>query len=88
MKGPLALAIGWRFYRARQANSFISFISFASTAGIALGVAVLIVVLSAMNGFERELERRLLGVIPQADIVGVNEPIADWRKVVSGALQI
>lgn len=88
MKGPLALSIGWRFYRARQSNSFISFISFASTAGIALGVAVLIVVLSAMNGFERELEQRLLGVIPQADIVGVNEPITDWQAVADTAQQI
>lgn len=88
MKGPLALSIGWRFYRARQSNSFISFISFASTAGIALGVAVLIIVLSAMNGFERELEQRLLGVISQADVVGVNEPIADWRAVEQTALQI
>ncbi|QYJ80322.1 lipoprotein-releasing ABC transporter permease subunit LolE [Shewanella acanthi] len=88
MKGPLALSIGWRFYRARQSNSFISFISFASTAGIALGVAVLIVVLSAMNGFERELEQRLLGVISQADVVGVNEPIADWLEVEGIAKQI
>ncbi|MEJ6521758.1 lipoprotein-releasing ABC transporter permease subunit LolE [Shewanella bicestrii] len=88
MKGPLALSIGWRFYRARQSNSFISFISFASTAGIALGVAVLIVVLSAMNGFERELEQRLLGVISQADVIGVNEPIADWRAVEQTAMQI
>ena len=88
MNGPLALSIGWRFYRARQANSFISFISFASTAGIALGVAVLIIVLSAMNGFERELEQRLLGVVPQADIVGVNEPITNWQEVADGALQI
>lgn len=85
MKGPLALSIGWRFYRARQANSFISFISFASTAGIALGVAVLIVVLSAMNGFERELEQRLLGVVPQADLVGVNEPIGNWQQVAEDA---
>lgn len=88
MKGPLALSIGWRFYRARQSNSFISFISFASTAGIALGVAVLIVVLSAMNGFERELEQRFLGVVPQADIVGVDAPIADWQNVVKDAEQI
>ncbi|GIU09704.1 lipoprotein-releasing ABC transporter permease subunit LolE [Shewanella glacialipiscicola] len=88
MNGPLALSIGWRFYRARQANSFISFISFASTAGIALGVAVLIIVLSAMNGFERELEQRLLGVVPQADIIGVNEPITNWQDVAKGALQI
>lgn len=88
MKGPLALSIGWCFYRARQSNSFISFISFASTAGIALGVAVLIIVLSAMNGFERELEQRLLGVVPQADIVGVDEPIVNWQSVAQGALQI
>ncbi|MCU8021533.1 MULTISPECIES: lipoprotein-releasing ABC transporter permease subunit LolE [unclassified Shewanella] len=88
MKGPLALSIGWRFCRARQSNSFISFISFASTAGIALGVAVLIIVLSAMNGFERELEQRLLGVVPQADIVGVDEPIVNWQSVAQGALQI
>lgn len=88
MKGPLALSIGWRFYRARQSNSFISFISFASTVGIALGVAVLIIVLSAMNGFERELEQRLLGVVPQADIVGVDEPIVNWQSVAQGALQI
>lgn len=88
MNGPLALSIGWRFYRARQSNSFISFISFASTAGIALGVAVLIIVLSAMNGFERELEQRLLGVVPQADIVGVDEPIVNWQSVAQGALQI
>lgn len=88
MKGPLALSIGWRFYRARQSNSFISFISFASTAGIALGVAVLIIVLSAMNGFERELEQRLLGVVPQADIVGVDESIVNWQSVAQGALQI
>lgn len=88
MKGPLALSIGWRFYRARQSNSFISFISFASTAGIALGVAVLIIVLSAMNGFERELEQRLLGVVPQADVVGVDEPIVNWQSVAQGALQI
>lgn len=88
MKGPLALSIGWRFYRARQSNSFISFISFASTAGIALGVAVLIVVLSAMNGFERELEQRFLGVVPQADIVGVDAPISDWQNVVKDAEQI
>ena len=42
----------------------------------------------SMNGFERELEHRLLGVVPQADIVGVSEPIANWQSVAEGALLI
>ncbi|MBR9727018.1 lipoprotein-releasing ABC transporter permease subunit LolE [Shewanella intestini] len=85
MNIKLPLVIGWRFYRARQSNRFINFISFASTAGIALGVAVLIIVLSAMNGFERELEQRLLGVIPHGELVGVNSPLADWQSVADSA---
>ena len=88
MNQMLALWVGWRFYRARQSNSFISFISFASTAGIALGVAVLIVLLSAMNGFESELEQRLLGVVPHGEVVGVNEPLHDWQAVVRDANKI
>jgi lipoprotein-releasing system permease protein len=85
MKSLLAMRIGWRFYLARQSNRFINFISFASTAGIALGVAVLIIVLSAMNGFEKELEERLLGVVSHGELVGVNEPIHDWQAIVADA---
>lgn len=88
MSRLLSIWVGWRFYRARQSNSFISFISFASTAGIALGVAVLIVVLSAMNGFERELENRLLGVVAHGELTGVNEPIAHWQKIANDAEKI
>lgn len=88
MSQMLSLWVGWRFYRARQSNRFISFISFASTAGIALGVAVLIIVLSAMNGFERELEQRLLGVVPHGELTGVNEPIRDWPQIAKDAQQI
>ena len=84
----LPFLIGWRFYRARQNNGFIGFISFASTAGIALGVAVLIIVLSAMNGFEKELQNRLLGVISHGELVGVNEPIHDWLAIAETAKQI
>ncbi|QIR14737.1 lipoprotein-releasing ABC transporter permease subunit LolE [Shewanella aestuarii] len=84
----LPLLIGWRFYRARQSNGFIGFISFASTAGIALGVAVLIIVLSAMNGFEKELQNRLLGVISHGELVGVNEPIQDWQAIANSAQNI
>ncbi|GIU20801.1 cell division protein FtsX [Shewanella colwelliana] len=85
MKQVLSLWIGWRFYMARQSNRFISFISFASTAGIALGVAVLIIALSAMNGFERELEQRLLGVVPHGELTGVNEPIHQWQNIAQDA---
>ena len=84
----LPFLIGWRFYRARQNNGFIGFISFASTAGIALGVAVLIIVLSAMNGFEKELQNRLLGVISHGELVGVNEPIDDWMAIAETAKHI
>ncbi|MGI2260309.1 lipoprotein-releasing ABC transporter permease subunit LolE [Shewanella sp. GXUN23E] len=85
MRGLLGFWIGWRFYRARQANGFISFISFASTAGIALGVAVLIIVLSAMNGFERELEQRFLGVVPHGELIGAAEPLHSWPDIVKSA---
>ncbi|WP_119969656.1 lipoprotein-releasing ABC transporter permease subunit LolE [Shewanella japonica] len=85
MKSLLPLTIGWRFYRARQSNGFIGFISFASTAGIALGVAVLILVLSAMNGFERELEQRLLGVVSHGELLSVNEPLHDWQAIAETA---
>ncbi|QYJ87558.1 lipoprotein-releasing ABC transporter permease subunit LolE [Shewanella mesophila] len=85
MSQMLSFWVGWRFYMARQSNRFISFISFASTAGIALGVAVLITVLSAMNGFEKELEQRLLGVVPHGELTGVNEPIRDWQKIAKDA---
>ena len=88
MKSLLPLTIGWRFYRARQANGFIGFISFASTAGIALGVAVLILVLSAMNGFERELEQRLLGVVSHGELLSVNEPLHDWQSIAETAKQM
>ncbi len=84
----LAFKLGWRFYRARQSDRFISFISFASTAGIALGVSVLIILLSAMNGFQYELENRLLGVIPQAEIIGAEQPVQNWRAIAESARHI
>ncbi|MGS0679851.1 lipoprotein-releasing ABC transporter permease subunit LolE [Shewanella sp. 125m-7] len=88
MRSLLAMWVGWRFYLARQSNRFINFISFASTAGIALGVTVLIVVLSAMNGFEKELEHRLLGVVSHGELIGVNEPIHQWQNIVDDANKV
>lgn len=62
--------ISWRYQKGKQKNRLVSLISLFSTIGIALGVAVLIVGLSAMNGFERELNQRVLSVVPHAEIRG------------------
>ncbi len=78
---PFELFIGLRYLRARGRNRFISFISLISMLGIALGVAVLIVVLSVMNGFERELRERILNMTAHATITGFGEALPDWRAV-------
>lgn len=67
-----AFFISWRYQRGRQKNRLVSLISLFSTVGIALGVAVLILGLSAMNGFERELNNRVLAVVPHVEILPYN----------------
>ena len=62
---PIAAFIGLRYVRARRRNHFISFISMSSMVGVALGVMALITVLSVMNGFEKELTDRILGMAAQ-----------------------
>ena len=71
---PYELAVGLRYTRARKGsgrNAFISFIALISMAGIALGVAALIVVLSVMNGFQEELRNRILSVASHIEVRGV-----------------
>lgn len=87
MLSSLSLFIGGRFSRAKQRNKMVSFISLSSTIGIAVGVAVIIIGLSAMNGFERELENRVLSVIPHGEFEGVRSPIEDWFSVIKQAEQ-
>ncbi len=73
MRLPYELLLGWRYTRAGRAtrrNGFISFISGVSMLGIALGVAALIIVLSVMNGFQREVRDRMLGVVSHIEIYG------------------
>ncbi|MFM2578243.1 lipoprotein-releasing ABC transporter permease subunit LolE [Vibrio fortis] len=82
MFASLSLLIGGRFSRAKQRDKMVSFISLSSTVGIAVGVAVIIIGLSAMNGFERELESRVLSVISHGEFEGVNEPIERWQHVI------
>jgi lipoprotein-releasing system permease protein len=78
---PYELMVGLRYTRAKRRNRFISFISLISIAGIALGVTVLIVVLSVMNGFQTEVRTRILGVASHLQISGPNGTVADWQAV-------
>ena len=78
---PYELMVGLRYTRAKRRNRFISFISLISMVGIALGVMVLIVVLSVMNGFQTEVRTRILGVASHLQITGPNGVVADWPSV-------
>lgn len=78
---PLAAAIGWRYARTRRSDQFISFISLIALLGTVLGVAALIVVMSVMNGFERELRTRILALIPHGFVESTQGPMQDWRTL-------
>ncbi|MFZ3206456.1 MAG: lipoprotein-releasing ABC transporter permease subunit [Pseudomonas sp.] len=81
---PLSLYIGTRYTRAKRRNHFISFISLTSMIGLALGVLAMIVVLSVMNGFQKEMSSRILGMVPHAAIFG-GQPLDDWQAVAAAA---
>ena len=74
---PLFVFIGTRYTRAKRRNHFVSFISLTSMIGLALGVVVMIVVLSVMNGFDHEMRTRVLGMVPHATLE-TGQPISDW----------
>ncbi|MBW8190334.1 lipoprotein-releasing ABC transporter permease subunit [Neiella marina] len=76
---PLSLQLAVRFMAARQRSKMVSFISASSTLGIAVGIIAILLVLSAMNGFERALQEKLLGVIPDAEIVSLERPMSNWQ---------
>jgi lipoprotein-releasing system permease protein len=84
---PYELLIGLRYTRAKRRNHFISFISLISMLGIGLGVAALIVVLSVMNGFQKELRTRILGVASHIQIAGINGELSDWQSIAAQAMQ-
>ncbi|EGY34874.1 lipoprotein releasing system, transmembrane protein LolE [Aggregatibacter actinomycetemcomitans serotype e str. SC1083] len=77
--------ISWRYQRSKHKNRLVSLIAFFSSMGIALGVAVLIIGLSAMNGFERELNQRILAVVPHVEIISApgqgDAPIDHWQNL-------
>jgi lipoprotein-releasing system permease protein len=82
---PLEVFIGLRYTRAKRRNHFISFISLVSIVGIAVGVTALITVISVMNGFDKELKDRILGMVSHAQITGVDETVRDWRTAIERA---
>ena len=86
MRQPYELSIAARYLRARRGESFISFISLVSMIGIGLAVAVLIVVTSVMDGFEYELQRRILGVASHASINALDRRLDEWGELRERAL--
>ena len=89
MKLPYELQIGWRYTRSGRSgrrNGFISFISGVSMLGIALGVAALIIVLSVMNGFQKEVRNRMLSVVAHVEIYAADgNALPDWRATAAEA---
>ena len=79
---PYELFIGLRYSRAKRRNHFISFISLISMLGMALGVLALIVVLSVMNGFQKEIRARMLGASPHLEVVADGGRLNNWLTVI------
>jgi lipoprotein-releasing system permease protein len=87
-KMPYEWLVGLRYTRAGRRsgrNSFISFISLISVAGIALGVAALIVVLSVMNGFQKEVTDRMLSVLAHIEVFDARGAMPDWQQAILDA---
>jgi lipoprotein-releasing system permease protein len=76
----LPIYLGYKYFRSKK-GAFASFTSLMAIAGLSLGVAALVIVLSVMNGFEKELQTRVLGVVPQL-IIRSNEPINDFVNLI------
>lgn len=83
MKKSVALMVGLRYTGARKSNHFISFIALVSMLGIALGTIVLITVMSVMNGFQSELQERILGMVPHVVVGHRGDGIKDWSELES-----
>ena len=86
MNLPYEWLLGTRYLGSAQRRGFVSFVALVSVAGLALGVAVLIVVLSVMNGFERELRSRMLSVTSHATLMGLEGVLEDWQGARRAAL--
>lgn len=81
------LTVGLRYLRAKQKSSFVSFISFVSIIGIALGVAALITVLSVMNGFQKEIRSKIIGVTAHMQLMDASGQLPNWEIIAKKAKQ-
>ncbi|RLA08941.1 MAG: lipoprotein-releasing ABC transporter permease subunit [Gammaproteobacteria bacterium] len=81
MLQPFPLFIGWRYTRAKAENKFVSIISGFSMLGIMIGVMALIVILSVMNGFEKEMRERILGMVSHVTVSSLDDGFSDWQKM-------
>ena len=81
----LPIFLGYKYFRSKK-GAFASFTSVMAIAGLSLGVAALVIVLSVMNGFERELQTRILGVVPQL-IIRNDANIQDYDELISQLTQ-
>lgn len=88
MMRPLSVYIGFRYTRAKRRNHFISFIAFASMLGIAVGVMVLITVLSVMNGFDYQIRKRFFAIAPQVTILTRQDITQSWPQLKQKAMKI
>lgn len=77
----LSLGIAFKFYKSCKKNVLISLVSLISIIGIAIGIIIAILALSIINGFENELDNRILSVIPHVEIIPINLPFNDWQKI-------
>lgn len=80
---PFFAFIGYRYTRIKRKNHFISFISLTSVLGIALGVGVLIAVLSVMNGFNREIRHQILNGTPHITVGRLGSPLTEWSSLIT-----
>ena len=87
MSLPYEWQVATRYLRSTHRRGFVSFVSFTSIVGLTLGIAVLIIVLSVMNGFERELRTRMLSVTSHATLEGLDGNLPDWRAARAAALR-
>jgi lipoprotein-releasing system permease protein len=85
VRGPYEWLIATRYLRSTHRRGFVSFVALTSVLGLMLGIAVLIVVLSVMNGFERELRTRMLSVTANATLEGLDGTLDDWRAAQAAA---
>lgn len=85
---PITLFIGLRYSRSKNRSGFVSFITFFSIIGITLGVAALCTVVSVMNGFESELKKRILGIVPHVMISAKTPTLQQWQNIREQVLTI